>query len=375
MISSLLTLLLRASASPRRVLPAALSFLVPLCNAGTLFLGAYPNSVVVFDEAKGQIIDRIPLSTGLPMSMRLSQDRKTIYVTTNDHSGIEVVDVATRKVTNHFTLNTADKRYRFYSGTPDPEGKVLYTVTTEISKLTDRYEIGKPKYAVIDLAQQKIARTVDIPHEDENANGGGRGGGFEVSPDGKYLYQFRDSIVILNAADFKVVDRIELSKPEIAGMENLSFGGQLDSISEPGTHVSVFVSADPIVHNRVFGIARFDLTTRHFDFQPIGPAPAAAAGLHVAPDKKTAFTVVTTGMHGNRRCEFWSFDLGVNRISSTAEFPCRSRFNFGISADGKKLYIYGAGFEIEVYDAVTLKRERTYDLNNDVTGAGLVVLP
>ena len=69
-------------------------------HAGTLFLGAYPNSVIVFDEAQGKIVDRIPLTTGLPSGLRLSQDRKTIYVTTLDHSGIEVIDVATRKVTN-----------------------------------------------------------------------------------------------------------------------------------------------------------------------------------------------------------------------------------------------------------------------------------
>ena len=80
----------------------------PLSGA-TLFLGAYPDSVLVFDEAKGQIVDRIPLVTGLPTSMRLSLDRKKIYVTTNDHSGIEVIDVATRKVTNHFVLNTRDQ--------------------------------------------------------------------------------------------------------------------------------------------------------------------------------------------------------------------------------------------------------------------------
>ena len=45
------------------------------------------------------------------------------------------------------------------------------------------------------------------------------------------------------------------------------------------------------------------------------------------------------------------------------------------NVDGKKLYIYGAGFEIEVYDAATLKYERTWDLNNDITGAGLIALP
>jgi hypothetical protein len=287
-----------------------------------------------------------------------------------------VIDVATRKVINHFALNTPTKRFRFNGGVADPQDKVFYTVTTEMNKLNDRYEIGKLKYTVIDLAQQKIVKTTDIAKEDENANAGYYGrAAFEVSPDGKYLYQFRDKVVILNADDFKVVDRIDLSRPDFADMENIGFGGLLDSIGEPGKHISLFNSADPIVHNRVFGIARFDLSTRQVNFTPIGPSPPGMAGLQVAPDKKSAYTVITTGNLGNKRCEFWAFDLGTNHITQTMEVPCRSRFSFGMAGDGKKLYIYGAGFEIEVYDAATLKYERTWDLNNDVTGAGMIVLP
>ena len=245
-----------------------------------------------------------------------------------------------------------------------------------MNKLNDRYEIGKLKYTVIDLAQQKIVKTADIAKEDENANAGFYGrAAFEVSPDGKYLYQFRDKVVILNADDFKVVDRIDLSRPDFADMENVGFGGLLDSIGEPGKHISLFNSADPIVHNRVFGIARFDLSSRQVNFTPIGPSPPGMAGLQVAPDKKNAYTVITTGNLGNKRCEFWAFDLGTNHITQTMEVPCRSRFSFGMAGDGKKLYIYGAGYEIEVYDAATLKYERTWDLNNDVTGAGMIVLP
>ena len=352
-----------------------LTLFTSIGQSATLFMGAYPDSIIVFDETKGQIVDRIRLSTGLPTSMRLSQDRKKIYVTTNDHSGVEVIDVATRKVINHFVLNTTTKRYRFNGGVPDPQDKLFYTVTTEMNKLNDRYEVGKPKYTVIDLAEQKIVRTADIAREDENANAGYYGrAGFEITPDGKYLYQFRDKVVILSTDDFKVVDRIDLAKPDFPGMENVGFGGLLDSISEPGQHISLFNSADPIVHNRVFGIARFDLSTRQVNFTPIGPAPEGMAGLQVAPDKKNAYTVIANGMHGNKRCEFWAFDLAPNHITHTAEVLCRSRFSFGMAGDGKKLYFYGAGFEIEVYDAVTLKYERTWDLNNDVTGAGMIVV-
>jgi hypothetical protein len=350
--------------------------LAALASAGTLYLPAYPASVIVFDEDKAQIIDRIPLTTGTPMGIRLSSDRKKIYVTTIDHNGIEVIDVATRKVINAFVLNTSTKQHRFFVGTPDPEGKLFYAVTKEITKFPEHYEVGKPKYTVIDLAQQKIVKTVDITKEEEAQNQGDFGsGGMEVSPDGKLLYQFGEKITILQASDFKVVDHIDLARAGTPGMENVHYGGDLDLINEPGEHTAMFVSSDPIVHNHVFGLARFNLSTKRIDFNPIGPAPAGMTGLQVTPDKKWAYTVVANGMHGNKRCEFWAFDLATDRITNKAEVPCRTRFTFGISANGKKLYIYGAGFEIEVYDAATLKYEKTWDLNNDITYAGIVVLP
>jgi hypothetical protein len=344
----------------------------------TLFMGTYHDTVIAFDEAKGQIVDNIKLDTGLPANLRLSQDKKTLYVTTGDNSGIEVIDLATRKITNHFVLNTPTKRVRFNAGgVPDPQGKFIYTVTTEMNKLADHYEIGKPKFTVIDLAAQKIAKTFDVSKEDEIAIGAGRGRAtMDISPDGKYLYHFGEKVLILNTDDFKVVDRMDLSKPDLPGMEDIGFGGQLDSIAQPGMHVSLFNSADPIVHNHVFGIGRFDLNTRQMTFDPIGPAPQGMMGLQVAPDKTHAYTVVTSGGSlGNKRCEFWQIDMASDRITGVREFACRSRFSFGMSGDGKKLYIYGAGYEIDVFDAATLQHDRTWDLQNDTTGGGLIVVP
>ena len=94
-------------------------------SAGTLFFGAYPNSLLVFDEAQGKVVDRIMLETGLPTSIRLSQDKKKIYVTTNDHAGLEVVDVASRKVISHLTLNSGPRRYRFNGGVADANDKLF----------------------------------------------------------------------------------------------------------------------------------------------------------------------------------------------------------------------------------------------------------
>jgi hypothetical protein len=356
----------------------ALSYLP--ATAGTLFCGAYPYWVLVIDEGSGKVVDKIRMETGLPVGLRLSNDKKTIYVSTNDHSGVEVIDVASHKVLNKFVLNDATHHFRMNGGAPDPEGKVLYTTTTQITKLADRYEIGKPKYTIVDLTQQKISKTVDEPsntgEEGGYGGGGGRGGGaFEVSPDGKYLYQFGSNITVLNSADFSVVDHIQLSQPEAPSMEGMSMGAVQETLSTPGQRVSLFNFSDLIIHNRVFGLAHFDLNTRKFDFTPIGPAPATMGQLRLTPDAKSAYTIITNGSGGNKRCEFWALDMMTSRIARTGEVPCRSRYSFGLSANGKKLYIYGAGFEIEVYDAVTFKREAVWDLGNDMTGGGLIVLP
>ncbi len=348
-----------------------LALFAAAASAGTLYLPAYPSAVLVFDESKGQVVDRIPLVTGTPMSIRLTPDHKKIYVTTIDHNGIEVIDVGTRKVTNHFFLNTATKQYRFRGGAVDPSGKFFYTVTREIDKLPEHFDIKRAKYTVIDLEQQKIVKTADMSVEDERTNRLS----YEVSPDGKYLYQFGPKIKILQTADFKVVNELDLAEPDFGALENVHLGSDLDLISQPGVHTSIFNSADPIVHNRVFGLARLDLATRHVEYDPIGPAPTGMAGLQVTPDKKSAYTVVANGANGNKRCEFWKFDLTSDRLTQKAEVPCRTRFSFGMSSNGQKLYIYGAGFEIEVYDAATMKLEKTWDLHTDITFGGIAVLP
>lgn len=346
-------------------------FVCTAASAGTLFLPAYPSNVLVVDEGSGKVTDNIKLETGTPASIQLSSDHRRIYVTTVDHNGIEVIDVATHKLLSHFVLNTSTKQYRFRGGTPEPQGNLFYTVTTEITQLPEHFEVAKPKYTVVDLAQGKIVKRVDIPKEEEAQFDSGFVT-MAISPDGKYLYQFGNKITILQASDFKVIDHIDLGLPD-AGMENVRFGRDLDLFNSPGEHLSLFTSSDPVVHNRIFGLGHFNLSTREMDFKPIGPAPPGMTGLEVTPDKKQAYTIVSSGMYGNKRCEFWAFDLATDRINRKEEVPCRSRFTLGISSNGKKLYIYGAGFEIEVYDALTLKWEKTWDLNVDVTG-GIVIL-
>ncbi len=352
-----------------------LSLLCVTAQAGTLFLPAYPAHVLIVDEATQKILDRVPTEIGLPTGSYLSYDRKKIYLTTQDHNGIAVLDIATHKIVNHFLLNNGNHQFRFRGIAPDPEDKLLYTVVTEVVKQVDRFEIDKPQYAVIDLAQQKIVRTADMSPGDQGPNMGFGRGGMMVSPDGKYLYQFRNQVVVVDTNTFKVVDRIELAKPEFPGMTNVGLGGLLETIQEPGYYTSLFSSEDPNVHFKTFGIARFDLNKREFTYDPIGPAMPGMGNLEVSPDRKMGYTIVATGQHGTRSCEFWAFDLVNHRRTMTAPYACPTHFRLGISSTGNELYITGSGYTIDVFDAATLKPKGVTDLNNDITMASMIVAP
>jgi DNA-binding beta-propeller fold protein YncE len=340
---------------------------------GTLFVATWPHEIQVVDEASQKVIDHIELQTGVSHSIEISDDFKTIYVSTVEKNGIEVIDVATRKVTNSFVLDEGGKKMRFSAWAPDPTGKFIYMIVRPMEKKIDRFEQGKQQFAIVDLAQKKITKFVDMP-PGEDQNMGFRGGAMRFSPDGKYLYRMGSAITIYDTTDFKVVETIELSQPQFPGMQTVNLGQQLDGLQEPGFHVSLFNSTDPVVHKPIFGIARFDLNKRWFQFTPIGPSVAAMQGLHITPDRKTGYTVVTNGSGGNKRSEFWVIDIPTGQVIRKQEFDGRARYTFGMSSTGKDLYIFGAGYDIEVYDPVTLKLRSVIDLKADQT-SGMVVVP
>ncbi|GGN42598.1 hypothetical protein GCM10011349_05870 [Novosphingobium indicum] len=341
-------------------------------HAATIVLGGYPDQIQMVDDASGEVVQKVDLKSGLPTNLQLSADGKRIYITTLTTGGIEVMDTATRKIIASHSLNTPMTRYRFSGGVPDPSGRYFYTVGKRIQKEVDLYRFSKPHFMKVDLKSGEIVKEVPFDPQDE---GPGYNTRLAMAPDGKTLYIFQKKVLIVDTADLKVVDRIDLQKPDFAGMQGVGMGGGLETLREPGKYTSVFISEDPYIHNKVFGIARFDLTARTFDFQPIGPAPKEIAGLEVTPDGKDGYTVAVMGELGSQRCEFWHFELATNKALDKAEFPCRSRFYFSMSRDGKKLYIYGAGYDIAVYDAKTLKFEKDWELTNDITMAGLLTLP
>ena len=340
-------------------------------SGGVMYLGTWPNKILVIDEARQQVTDEIRLETGTPFQIVLSQDHKKLFVLTTK-MGIEVVDLATRKVTSHFDLNGPNSRVFPLGAAADPEGRFIYTTLRTAVKEVDRYKIEKAKFAVIDLEQKKVTKTFDFPKEYDQ--GFGFLSNYKISPDGKLLYVFKEDILIFDLSTFKQVGKIELSKPLYPGLFALNLRGDDDPNEEPGFVTSVFNATDPVVRRSIFGIARINLATKNVDFTPIGPAAPMNRFL-LTPDRKKGYTVTFNGQGGNRRTEFWVFDVAARKVIKKLEFQSRSRFSFAVSGDGKHLYIYGAGPTIEIYDADTLNLEKTITLDGDAITQLLVFRP
>lgn len=351
------------------------------CAEALLYIGAWPKQIIVIDESQQKVIDRIRLQTGTPRHVEISDDRKKLFVSTWEKNGVEVVDLEARKVVNSFLLDEGNRKVRFRGFACDPQNRFLYTVIKVAVKDIDRFTVDPQRIAVIDLAQQKIVKTADYP-KDEDPTFVIYQGGLRLSPDGKHLYEFGRNVLIFDTTELRLQDKIELAKPRFPGMERVGLDAGNDPMDEPGFMTSLFIASDPVVHRRVFGLARVDLTRASFDFTPVGPVAQdmpepweGALPLRLTPDRKTGYTVaLRASTPGNRRSEFWVFDMDSRRLVRTVEFAARTRFDFTISSTGKQLYIYTAGPTIDIYDAGTLQLQKVINLDADVT-TGLLVVP
>jgi hypothetical protein len=340
----------------------------------TLYLGTWPNQVLAIDESTYQIVKKIALKTDVPRNLVLTADRSKLIATTIKDTGIEIIDLTKGEVVDSWTLGNSSTRVSMAGLAVDPTGNLIYANITTSKKLIDRWDVGSPKLAAIDLTQHKIVKEVDIPAEDRPRGGGYRGGNYRVSPDGKFLYQFEAVVNIYDTSTLKKVQTIELSKPLFPGMENITFAPEVDPNDDGNTLTGIFNTQDPVVHRRVFGIATFRLNERKFNFTPVGPAADGVSNIRFTPDHKKAYAVAISGTHGDRHCEFWGIDVPDNKLVKRQEFACRPRFSFSSSSTGDALFIYAAGFELEVYDAATMNLKKTINMDADITTQMVTVI-
>jgi hypothetical protein len=370
----------------RSVLCFGLAILLPCLAASAnaadaqqlVYLSSWPHQILVFDAVQEKIVDHIHLDTDLSQLLVLSADKKKLYASTVNDNSIVTIDLATRKAASSFRLDTGNRNTRLLGLAAHPAGKYLYSIGSTVIKKADRYEIEPTKLVLIDLEAQKITRTVDFP-KDESLVGFWRIQ-MKFSPDKKYFYVFLGNILVFDSNTLQLVKKIDLADPQVPGYANVIFNPveeepAEDPNEEPGKLTNVFMSSDPYVHRAVFGIAKIDLATLSFDFTPVAPATTLSmTPLLLTPDHQTGYTVAINGSPGNRRCEFWAFDMKTRKLINKKEFEGRNRFSFGLSADGTKIFIYGAGYEISIYDAKTFALRNTVTLPGDMT-SNIIVMP
>ncbi len=354
---------------------------------GLMYVGTLDKKILVVDEDKEEVVDMIPM-VGVPRMTALSADKKTLFVI-NTRMGLESVDLETRKSTPLLNLSDGRSRPDIFGMAPDPlnpgsydfdgfsglavdpTGRYLYSSVRVTIKDLDEYRIEPIKFVVIDLKTKTIAKTFPFPKELDQ--GFGPLASYKVSPDGKLLYVFGRDILIFDLANFSQVGKIELSKPSYPGASPLRLSASDDPYDDSTKVTSVFTAVDPIVHKGTLGLATLNLSTREVAYTPVGPS-YPMLGFMMTPDRKLGYSVMFNYAGGSRRTEWWVWDLQTHQVIKTAPFESRPTFKFGISSDGKKLYLYGSGSTLETFDAATLTSRKVMYLNRDIT-TNLITLP
>jgi len=350
----LLAALLLITSAPARVRLAAEE---PSAGTGRLIIGTFPDTFWIIDEATRKVVGTIPYESGIPRRTTMTRDSTRFYTVEAQMEKVEVIDIASRKTVDKFTLSEGSKHVRIRSVTPDPQHRFVIMMIKAATKLIDRFEIGPPELVQYDLATHKIIRVIPWPkgEERENAN-------IQFSPDGSLMYLFSDQdVLIYETVNFTQTDTWALSKPIEDGVGRLSFGATDSTNDEPGFYTGIFTIQDPVQNRRVMGIGRVNLAEKTVDFYTLGPA--TPVGFAMTPDRKFAYGL----MSEIGRYEFWKFDLEKKQLVVRQEFKGRPRMSMKTSSNGKVLYIYNAGATIDLYDAATFNFITAIQLPGDAT--------
>ena len=202
----LLAALLLFTSAPARVRLAAEE---PSAGTGRLIIGTFPDKFWIIDEATRKVVGTIPYESGIPRRTTMTRDGTRFYTVEAQMEKVEVIDIASRKTIDKFTLSEGNKHVRIRSVAPDPQHRFVIMMIKAATKLIDRFEIGPPELVQYDLASHKVTRVIPWPkgEERENAN-------IQFSPDGSLMYLFSDQdVLIYETVNFTQTDTWELSKP------------------------------------------------------------------------------------------------------------------------------------------------------------------
>ena len=327
-------------------------------GTGTIYVGAFPNRILVLDEATEQVVDQITMTLdGPPGDLSLSQDATRLYMRDLTFEHIEVIDVATRRSIDTLTLSEGATKVRIRNFRAAPDHSYIILLTDSATKHIDRFEIAPRTLVQVDLDTHEVMREIPWPDDEEQIRVN-----MLFSPSGDLLYLFGQEIIVLDTDGFEEVERWQLSQLEESGLGRFDFGFRYDPNEEPGFFSGIFRVQDPVQHRQLMGMARINLAERDIDFYTLGPAERVSS-FAVAPGRQMAYGLLSQIGH----YEFWTFDLAGRQIENRQVFNGRPRMRLAPSTNGRLLYVYVSGNTIDLYEAATYRYLRTITLDGDMT--------
>ena len=335
-------------------------------QTATWYIPTYTRDILVWDEASESIVDRIEMEHPIPNELTLSESRDRIYVVEATAEHVEVVDLATRRVVDTFTLSRGNVTVRIDGFTPHPSGSTALMTVKRYTRLSDRYRVEGPFVLEYDMNRKQVTDTLPWPDGEERD----RGFSYRYSPDGETLYYVARDVIALDPETYEVLDRWRLSQPLEPGLGAPNVDLDSGTYDDPGVATGIFRVTDPVQNRDMLGIARVRLADREIDFFTLGTSEPVGDFV-LAPGGERAY-----GLYEEiGRYEFWEFDLEDRRLAARHPFPGRPRMGLHVSADGEKLYVHVAGNTIDVYDSGTFELLRTVEFDEDMVLGNVVVIP
>ena len=276
------------------------------------------NNVAVLDPKQDYKIVKWISTSQRPRDMLFAADRKLIYVACGDDDVIDVIDVATLKVTDHIPTGPSPEMFEF-----SHDSKALYVSNEEASAVQ---EIG--------IADKLIMREIKTGAEPE---------GLAISVDGKTLYVTSEVTDMVHVVDTKagvVTDNIVVgTRPRrfllLPGGKELwvsnELSGQVSVVDRATNRVSTTIDFLPPLFRQV-------------DVTPVG--------MTMTRDGKTAIVALGRANH------IAFVDTATKKVEDYVLVGSRA-WGVALSPDEKTLYVAnGLSDDLSIVDMASRKAIR-----------------
>lgn len=313
---------------------------------GDLFvIGTHPNTLVVIDSARDEIVAQIPTKGRAPKEVVPGPDGKHVYLTTEARQQIEVVNLATQKVDDVIELTVPGTRMIIVGMVLNRKADRLFVQVKQTKFLPDEYRVLPPQIWSVDLRNHETQKIVEVPEGVVSL----------LTPtDENRLIAWGRDLYYIDLAQKRITDTVPLESrntPTEGPLDTLPFFLQYE---QSGILSMPYYTSDPIIKKELMGLANFNVDTGKLELMELGPPIPLYSSL-ISPDRKRAYLVMN---------QLVVVDLEKKKIVAVKDLD-RTKYVANITRDGKKLYLPSAGSFLDIYDTQTLQMIKRVRLPGD----------